>query len=58
MESTELTPDDKKHAEGLGGILNLRQEIRCKPEGKRNFRGLVEVRLENRSKTTKKPSET
>ena len=47
MEATELTPDDEEHAKGLRGVLNLGQEIRCKPEGKRNFRGLVEVGLED-----------
>ena len=47
VESTEFVSDDDEHAERLRGVLNLRQEVRCKAERKRDLSRLVEVGLED-----------
>lgn len=47
METTELVSNDQEHAKGLLGVLDLWQELGSESEGKSDFRGLVEVGLED-----------
>lgn len=51
VESAELVADDNEHAKGLLRVLRLGQEVWCETEGKRHFRGLVEVRLQHMPNT-------
>ena len=39
--------DDEEHAVRLLRVLDLRQELGCETEGQRDFRRLVEVRLQD-----------
>ena len=43
----ELRTNNEEQAERLLRVLHLREEVRCKTEGERDLRRLVEVRLED-----------
>ena len=47
MEPTELATDYEEHAKRLGRVLDFGQELRSQAERQRDFRGLVEVCLQN-----------
>ena len=47
MEATELGADNEEETEGFEGVFDLWEEIGRETEGEGNFRGLVEVGLED-----------
>jgi len=47
VEASKLIADHNEHPKRLLRILDLRQEIGCQSEGKRDFSGLVEVCLQD-----------
>ena len=47
MEATELGADNEEETEGFEGVFDLWEEVGRETEGEGNFRGLVEVGLED-----------